>query len=1588
MSELVARLNAEQAATESRTLQAALLHERAVVEEVSGEEPVAARDYLAAFNAEPAFREPLEALVRILTRRKSAKNLGKLLEALVRAASTPEEKSRAHWERATFLADYDHDLAGAKEALEAAIVDNPEDPTPWLELELAAARDKDEGGRMRAIEARAELATDPTWKALLLVDLALLAWKHGEPSRAYELLDAAAALGGRAGFRTRQALETIATGETDLATLAHALEGQADMIAEAIEDAAAGDASGVPRSLRTAEHAAEAWFRAAELKRRLGDVAGWSALLARAADRLPTSTVIARARIVALETAGDGEAAAAVARAELDRGATGSAAASLWMRVAEAAALKADRAGALEALSSALKADPGCVPARALELDLLGDGQDPAALAASLEAAAESCATGPAKARWLLLAAFTWGCRVGDLDRARGALDRAGVDPAVGARISRMLGAIGAPGAPSSGDAARTFFADATARLVERGVEPAEQASLWFEIARARLLAGDEVGAAAAFEAIALSGADESGVGPRAWLGRVLGAYAIGLADRGAPAAPRAEPLLALAKVEADAAVSRGLAVVAAMRAARHGDLEGARAVLRGLAAELPGDEVTAACLAELERRAGRPLEAAEALATAALAVEEDDVAAALHLEAAILAWRAGEKARAVEAIEAARAGAARSASTVLAWALRGADADAPEARRRALDAAADAGGDRAALALERVGLEIAHPSDADALEAIVVAEREGAEDLAVAAALARLVVPAALVDRDAVERALDELTEAGGDAATLAAAERVRLARAVDRDVLATLERASAWAAREPALTAAVEWLAAALGAEDPQAEAAARRAVADRLATAPATGADEAAALRAGQSAIEASVAITLAVEDPQGDDLFVGDEPAIRLANLELAPPGADPARRAAALAGVGDALGDASKLDALALAGWCHLAAGDASAAHKAFRAVVDKRPHDLASWEGARSAAEQVGDHVAMALAAAQLGALSVDDARGAELWEQAGVTLLEKTDAHDDAEIAFDRAFRRDPSRAVAFDKLFRRLRARNEDDGLLDVIERRLEVADDEAEIGKLYWERARVLRKKGDRDGALEALENVTLLEPDHVGALALSGEIQISRGDFEHAAPTLARLSTIKEAPKQQRLISGVAAVDIYETRLGRLDKALEVLLGLHRAGLSTLAVRERIARVAAKAGAWEEATAILEQLMVERETRDGRIEAARLALVIWRDKLHKPLRADAAASKLLDEAPDDAEALDLVLTTGFDSAFRSRALGRGKATLLQALAEKPADAPRVTMLAKIAGAGQDAALRQATLGALVALGNADPALSEELARIDTRVSGRPEVVLDSRALVEIADPQDGGPVALLYASLAETIGLALGPSLSSLGVGRRERIDARGGHPVRMAVAEWMGALGFEGDFDVYVGGPSPLAVHGIAGEQPAIVLGSGITTPLDAAARSALAREVFALRRGITSVRLRDDNTIASVVVAACVEAGLPVQPPPYAVYNEVARAIRKEISRKVKKAIVEPCQRFLQSGQDARAWAAAARRSLDRMAVIAAGDVSVVLSDVLGAPRHEVGSLVAENERALRLLAFVLSPSYLELRRKLGMGVR
>lgn len=1552
----IGRLRAEHDATESNVLKAILLHEIAVLEELTGDEAAAARDQLGAVNVEPEFREPLERLIAIIERRQSFKNLGKLLERLVRVADGADERSRALVEQAAYLADHDNDVDQARVALEEAVDEKPDDVAAWLSLELLAGKLSDEPLRLRALAARAELCQHPTWRALLLLDLAAGRLAEGEGDAAFSTIDEAIELKSQATFLALHALEDIARRQERSDLLARALELQAGLVLMASEDAERGDALGVPRYRRSSANAADAWLRAAETHRSRGEVAVAAELLDRAIARLPNEPALAHARLTAAEAAGDTETAARLARAELDRGVSGALAAALWLRVAEAAAASGDGLGALDAVTRALGEDAGCVPARALQLDLLGGGHDPQALASALEAAAEQLPTDEAKARFFIVAADVWARLCGDNRGARAALSQAGMlgaSPTVVARLSRTLAALG-------DDA--TWYDEATRRLLAAGSSESEQSGLWFELFRARLARRDLDSAKKALEGLA-------GAAGGRWLAHALGAYGLPLAGEPGAAERGAGAMRELAASETDEPARRALRFVVALRSIGEGALDDAVQELTELHQQDPGDPVAAAALAGLHRMQQSGQRGAEVLAACAEATDDADLAVALEIEAAILYWNAGERAAAVERLGRAST-TSPAASGLLAWALRAAEPDSIDGRRRALEAA---GSDAPAL-LERFALEATGGSPDEARSALEAIDE--ADGLGPAALLARSLWSAG--EPEERGRALEQLAELGDEMRPLARAARhvQALAQAADStsfDPEPLVVTAAAWAEADASVAPALEWLGATLATADREAETAARMALAERL------DGEAAAALAASA----ATVALLAGSESPP---LLASDRPAAALTNLELALPGCDPRRRAAAIVGASGAFGEDGAALLGALAGWNQLAAGEVDAALESFRATVEAYPEEIIGWEGLRAAAEASGDRVTVAEACAALGDAVSDDARGAELWEHTALILIDELDDPERGEFALTRAVQRDIGRFAAFDKLFRRVRARKDGPRMLELIAARLEVAEDPEEIAKLFWERARVMRQAGDREGALAALENVTMLEPDHVGALALSGEIYITTKQFPEAAEKLARLSRLDEAPAKQRLMSGVAAVDLYENKLGQIDRALEVLDGLYKDGLSTLPVRERLAKAAAKAGAWERATAVLEELMQERQSRDGRKEAARLAMAIHRDRSNRPSAAARAVETLLGEAPDDGEALDLVLTDVFPAELTQRLLERGQQAIVEALMQEPLDPERVDRLARIARRLDRPRIRQAALGALVTLGEGSMEIDRELSVLDQRVARVPQMAIDDSALPDLADPEDRGPIVELMRALATSFNAALGPGLSAFGVGKRDKVDPRAGLPVRNEIAAWAGALGI-GDFDLYVGGNDAQGVFGVPLDTPTLVVGGAVAAPLAPMHRQAVARELFALRRGATILRHRDPADIAALVVATCRLGGFELPSPQYAMLGEFQRLVGKEISRRVRKLLPELAAPVAQSGQDVTAWVRAANSSLDRLAAIAAGDVSHVLASSSGA-RGQLGASMEAQARASRLLSFVLSPTYLALREKLGMGVR
>jgi hypothetical protein len=128
--------------------------------------------------------------------------------------------------------------------------------------------------------------------------------------------------------------------------------------------------------------------------------------------------------------------------------------------------------------------------------------------------------------------------------------------------------------------------------------------------------------------------------------------------------------------------------------------------------------------------------------------------------------------------------------------------------------------------------------------------------------------------------------------------------------------------------------------------------------------------------------------------------------------------------------------------------------------------------------------------------------------------------------------------------------------------------------------------------------------------------------------------------------------------------------------------------------------------------------------------------------------------------------------------------------------------------------------------------------------------------------------------------------------------------------------------------------------------------------------------------------------VACIVISICNIVGVSLQAPPYAMMAETQRLMGKALPRRLKNTLPEFCQAVASSGVDPVVWVRFALSSLDRMAAIAAGDVSLVLADVYGVPREKLQAIVAEDQRARELIAFVLGDRYLELRNQLGMGVR
>lgn len=666
----------------------------------------------------------------------------------------------------------------------------------------------------------------------------------------------------------------------------------------------------------------------------------------------------------------------------------------------------------------------------------------------------------------------------------------------------------------------------------------------------------------------------------------------------------------------------------------------------------------------------------------------------------------------------------------------------------------------------------------------------------------------------------------------------------------------------------------------------------------------------------------------------------------------------------------------------LAGYNLLASGESEAAVGAFRRYTEAHPEDPSGWEGLLAAARRGNDAALLAEAAATLGNTSRDPSHAARLFEEAAAAFLDRLGDDAAGRAALARAVELDPSRTSSFRRLFELLRESSAGAELASVIERRLPHASDPGESLALCWELARARRRADDLPGALRALEGVLDREPQHPGALVLSAEISITLERYADAVALLTRLAEGEQASPEERLTAGLSAVDLCENRLGSTDEALRILAVLERAGLTTLAVRERFARSAAKAGAWDQAVSVLERLMFERKEPEERAEAARLALVIHRDRRQNPAAAGLATKVLLGLLPDDAEALDLVLSGVFPEPLASELLAVGKTALTSSTASDPTNTDALRRLSRIAERLGDVQLRQSTIGALVVLGEAQDR-RPELVSLERRMSTLPPSSVSGDVLAELLDPEDRGPVSELLAQMGPYLAEAFGPRREAFEVSRRERVSPRAGTPLRDEIAAWVAAFGL-GEFELYV---SPLPSERLVvlgGEPLTIIAGASVTTPLGPFQRLMLTRALYASHRGLAPLLQLESSDVIALIGALCTLGKVSLSRAPLARQHDFERQLAKLLPRKARKLLPDRARDVRAAEAQLDDWVRAASATLDRVAAVAVGDPSVILAD---APARESDDSAAR-ERARRLLRFMLSPGFEGLRQRFGVSVR
>jgi len=298
----------------------------------------------------------------------------------------------------------------------------------------------------------------------------------------------------------------------------------------------------------------------------------------------------------------------------------------------------------------------------------------------------------------------------------------------------------------------------------------------------------------------------------------------------------------------------------------------------------------------------------------------------------------------------------------------------------------------------------------------------------------------------------------------------------------------------------------------------------------------------------------------------------------------------------------------------------------------------------------------------------------------------------------------------------------------------------------------------------------------------------------------------------------------------------------------------------------------------------------------------------------------------------------------------------------------------------------------VGAVVALGAGNDLELAGLSARTVRAAGQAPGSLDATELSSIDVNKGDSTATTLLVALGDAVGKVFPPDLDRWGVGPRDKLSAKSGHPLR-AVAERVAAVfGVEG-FDLYVHRAHSGAVQLELTDPVSVLVPASVAGLAEPGIVFALSRAFASLTRGLAAIERLNGDELRKLLAAAArgAEPSFGSGTPDEDELGSLQRRVAKAMPWLGRGAIEDAARAYANAPPaDLAEWRLGALMTSTRAAAIVCDDI-VSAAELV---RRTEGDLSGAQGDALRagrrlladLLGFWVSDSAFALKRRLGMG--